>query len=880
MSKEDNNIPEPSLTSGNQEIIFSSLTENNNIRQDHDKEHQAEEEEEIWIPLSMEGVNTTEQQHRSMGDLHPFSAPAKLPIISVAGKTSTNNNNDNNNTSSSNSSSRSSSNLQQLQSRLESKLSIQNNLVNHPIDLFCKRFLVHFLYEIWNLEVRVRLGLVLLGLGLLARLFVWSFWYMLYPRLALLSLVLLASVIYLDPLEVKQQVKIMGEVLFQPEKAIQAIEKLNVNHIRKLAGILFLFPTLLEIRTLLFLSQISAEIESLSYSIGIGSLLLGVMLFLFQYKRIKPRDATYQGMLIAYGSALLVSISMFNMRRMPFLAAPFLTATGTLLLTYQDDDMEWMSRVVRHALRLGLKDVLTSVGSRVSEDEMLQLAILRWISDFWANNPGMPSSTTSSSSSPNKTQQESLSQQSSTESSHATMSTTTPSTNNNSTTVSSSRIPITQTSNPPSSLPQRDVQWEELLPMLNVEIDHMEVEAETLQFGSLNQQLSPPSYCATSQQQSNNFDAFEDLKAMLLSLNIDERAKPAVESYRRTVESFPPPKRWSVLLSILRRCPALLTLVVQVLLGEIKHLVASIMFLMPFVVMEYFRILQWIVSCQEVVNVAGEVAGSDQESDWTVPTGLKNVDTMTILLCGDNHSAFRPPTLLRVWHNIVSSVSALEVGLTAARCAETSAVAADFAGNVMSLVQFGFEVAEHGLLHGLAVLVREAISTGGDFSNLDRMDDGSIRYTKAAVHAVQSGHRVARNMQALSEDEHVGAFVQPVLQALAALTGHGWLSGKEDPIPKQNDSPGVVIEEINEEVDLDQESKQKSDDMDTNNINAAEVGPISSGTTGDNDDNDNEIVDLPPNLVAKVLQDNTDGVAASTTLPLDELGNGNGLHCL
>ena len=198
--------------------------------------------------------------------------------------------------------------------------------------------------------------------------------------------------------------------------------------------------------------------------------------------------------------------------------------------------------------------------------------------------------------------------------------------------------------------------------------------------------------------------------------------------------------------------------------------------------MEYFRIVGWINTCQLVAPVAEDVS-IEKGNVWGIPKQLEKVDTMVILLCGDFHSPLRPPTLLLVWHNIVSSVGAMEVGLTAARCAETTAVAVDFAGNIMSLVQFGFEVSERGLLYGLGVVVKEAISihgSGGDYSNLDNMDSTTAQYTRAAVRAIHSGQRVARNVHMLSEDEHVGAVVQPLLAAVGFLSGHGWLWGKEE----------------------------------------------------------------------------------------------------
>jgi hypothetical protein len=159
-----------------------------------------------------------------------------------------------------------------------------------------------------------------------------------------------------------------------------------------------------------------------------------------------------------------------------------------------------------------------------------------------------------------------------------------------------------------------------------------------------------------------------------------------------------------------------------------------------------------------------------------------------------------------VWHNIVSSVSALEFGLTAARCAETTAVAVQFAENIISLAQLGFEVSQHGLLHGIGIVLKEALTVGGDFSNLDGMDDDTARYTKAALGALHSGQRVARNIQRLGEDEHVGAIVQPVLIALGFLSGQGWLWAKDNAPVSNDGSQNVVIEELNDdEVDLSQQ---------------------------------------------------------------------------
>jgi hypothetical protein len=670
-------------------------------------------------------------------------------------------------------------------------------LVNHPVDLFWKRFLVNFVREIWALEIRVRLGLFMLIAGLCIRCLLYSIWYILYPRVAILSVILIGSIIYLDPFDVQRQLRAIVNIIVSPDKALQAIEQLDLSQLRILTFSLFLIPTMLEIRTLAFLSQIKAEVGWTMYNMGIGGILLATMLSLYNLKGMKPRECSYQGMLILYGSALVITVVTWDLRRIPLLAAPFLTATGTLLLTYQDDDMEWLPRIVRHTLRLTLRDVLSSVGERVAEDEMLQLAILRWICDFWANNHETPEPSSSASAArppPSGTTTTRPQAAASPSSQSPRPSGTAP----NVGVMLDQDVPFS----PPSQgdFHLRDIQWEELLPMLNIEISHMEAEVEVLQSENRPRSQTRNNSFDTSRNNSRtgqtgrtnqtpseqpDMQSFWALKSMLLSLNVDDKAKPAVQAYRRAVESFPPAKRRAVAISVIRRCPAMVTLMLHVFFGGPRTLFTSFVILVPFIVMEYLRIISWIESCRRVAAVSGFVPREEPEGDnthdWGIPQGLENVDTMVILLCGDG-STLRPPTLLLVWQNIVGSVKALEVGLTTARCAETTAVAVDFAGNVMDLVQFGLEVSQQGLLHGLMVMAKEAISihtTGADLNNLHNIDYESARFTRAAMRAVHSGQRVARNMHLLSEDEHVGTIVQPLLMTLGFLAGQGWLWGRD-----------------------------------------------------------------------------------------------------
>ena len=289
---------------------------------------------------------------------------------------------------------------------------------------------------------------------------------------------------------------------------------------------------------------------------------------------------------------------------------------------------------------------------------------------------------------------------------------------------------------------------------------------------------------------------------MLASFNVDDRAKPAVMAYKQAVTSFPPSRRDAVWISILKRCPATLALLYLYLVGS-DVAFASTLTLLPFVVMEAFRVLHWAEACQRTLGPQGQdsqevvTRGDVVVKMITIPADM---DPMCILLSGDVYDPLRPPPLLQVWVNVCSSVVALEAGLTAARCAQTTAVAADFAGNLMSLAQFGVEVSQHGWLHGLTVMIQEVVymhATGGD----------NTKYASAAVNAVRNGSIVARNVRALAEEDAHNPVIQPLLGVLSAVIGHGWLWGREE---QSHQESSVTIEEILRDEEVEGNVAQES----------------------------------------------------------------------
>jgi hypothetical protein len=707
--------------------------------------------------------------------------------------------------------------LKRIQRRLETRVSLKNNLIDHPIGLFWRRFLIHLGRELWELDLYIRLGLSLILIGAFLKIFLLSTWYFWYPRLVFFTTIFLVSFFYLDPFDTQRQLQAIATAIMAPAKIIEASEQLDMAQFRRLCFCFLIIPTALEMRTISFLSQIKAESGWMLYNTCLALAILSVMMYLLKVQHWKPRDCTYKGLLVLYGSALIVTIVRTDWRRMPVLAAPFFLATGTLLLTYHDDDMEWLSRSLRHALRLTLRDVLSSVSQKVGEDEMLQLAILRWIVDYWSYDP---SSGTESSSS-TRPQNESTSRRPTSSGTPASL-----------TASASATTPVASS----SPVPQHEVQWEELLPMLNMATDQMASEVNTLQSsepaaGTLTEprrshasSTSRSSYSSSSPgapESNNNNNSLDNLKSMLLSLDVDERGKPAVLAYRRGVESFPPTKNVAIVMSIFRRCPALLTLLGQCIFGS-KSLTTAFIMLFPFVILEYYRIEAWMEACERVAQMHGDqdqVIGEDEAQESAI---LKNVDSMTILLSGDNHSPLNPPTLLMVWRNIISSVSALEVGLTAARCAQTTTVAIDFAGNIMSLLQFGFEVSEYGLVHGLAVMAKEVIfmHTSGEAETRQQSRNPNTRYAGAAMDAVLNGHVVARNVHALMDEGVLDPLVGPVVRVLLVMGGYGWLWGKEELDPAQTAPPSTTE---TSKVGDDKSQTMSSHDPDDDEIQKADT---------------------------------------------------------
>ena len=663
-----------------------------------------------------------------------------------------------------------------VQNLLERNIRLKANLVDHPIDYFWKRFLLNFASELWRLDLRIRIGLSLIVIGFILKIFLISTWYLWHPRLAFFIAIGVVPFVYLDPLNVKSRFASYLEALFaSPSRLLEGNDLLNPTRLRRACLVVLVYPTALEIHTISFLTNVHVECGWFRFTVLFSVIILWLMMHLIRSRHWKPRESIHKGLLTLYSSALLVTLVKADFRRIPKIATPFCSATGTLLVTYDDDDMEWLSRTLRSALRLSLRDVLASISGRVNEDEMLQLAIIRWIVDYWSSAPAnsasdnAPPNNTSEKKSKGPDQSANFREQ-----------------------TAEATIKPTGASPKPSSSDNSSVHWNDLRPMLHIATNQMSIEVNSLQSPASGRQSGSetsiePITLASHVSSPTKNDSVDNLSTMLMSLDVDERGPSAVEAYRKAVESFPPTRNFAIGVSVARRCPAFLALTLRLFMGY-PGSVTTIVVLLPFIVLEYFRIRAWMQTCSTLANVDKNIT---DENDSENHENLSSVDSIVILLSGDNDNPSQPPTLVLVWQNIQSSVSALEVGLTATRCIQTTSVAVDFAGNIMSLVQLGYEVKEFGLIHGLASVGKEIFLLNTSESNSKQGITQSLKYTGAAMDAVRNGQIVARNLQILLEDEKIPPLFSPIVEFLCAISGHGRLWGHKENVPECEDAQPI-----------------------------------------------------------------------------------------
>ena len=384
-----------------------------------------------------------------------------------------------------------------------------------------------------------------------------------------------------------------------------------------------------------------------------------------------------------------------------------------------------------------------------------------------------------------------------------------------------------------------------------------------------------------NQDSDMNYDD-SDLWRTLRDLDIAEPlVKPFIVAYKRILQTFPPSHSTAFWVSLTSKCPVSLVLLILLSGSCITASLTSLLplfyvstwwevddgrppswffcanqgwcLLFPLATLEVFRVRQWILSCFTTAKLRRqrqqeqqqrwdtlEEQGGDQEGPviiqlfgWQlqVPSNqqlpLQKEDPMILLLCYEDSLQTLPtPLILQIWWKAVDNVlPALEMGLTATRCVETTTAAVDLHNNVQVLAH---GIRDGGWMHGFELILQEmilltcltAMGPENDFIDDSDNDDApvdpigdthrrTLRYIPAISAVFQSSRRMSQNLWALSvastagnnsahDDERRLFFVLQAVQNFVGATARRcwWYEhhGEEYQNPNQEPADETLLE--------------------------------------------------------------------------------------
>jgi len=432
-------------------------------------------------------------------------------------------------------------------------------------------------------------------------------------------------------------------------------------------------------------------------------------------------------------------------------------------------ELDSLTRILRLTLQWTLRDMIISMGENVAQDEMLQIALLRWIIDYGSRRNTTTTTTCNTCSSSTTTSQSKHSQEN------------VPSTHSISNTLNLVDSKVLHTiqntdsvdaisddddhhhsSSVDSSLFRSDnhsISWEDLSSMLSLTLQNIQKDM-TMAQKDAPKKIQSNTPCTIRLQ----YTSLSNLQHMLDTWNVDEHAKPAVLAYKQAVKDFPPKKNISIVISIVRRCPATIVILYLLSIGS-RHVFILAIALFPMMCVEMARIQLWIQSCW-LYSESSTTSLSSLRAIRSLNTPCyvlpeEKLDSMYILLSGDQDVSLNYiPPLLYVWRNILLSVDALESGLVAARYVHTAHVASKLAGNVISITEFARQVKDKGWLHGVGTMATEMIRDHTSDTKYSHPSGGTVdkkvatgtQYSRAVVDLIKNGQILSKNIIHIWDD--------------------------------------------------------------------------------------------------------------------------------
>lgn len=464
-----------------------------------------------------------------------------------------------------------------------------------------------------------------------------------------------------------------------------------------------------------------------------------------------------------YVMALISTIIQAKMNgfiRPLLLTGPLTSATGAFLVlcsSNNDNEVNRETTMLRAVLCNTLRDLIVDIGDEVVEDEMLKLTILRWIVNYWDDNK------------PNASVQKSTSIH-----------------------VQSTRDTNQIKSLKGNSLNTHDTKaspigWDELATMLSITTDQMCQESYR----------SDP--IDTCKRRDNSFFNF---KQFIATFSSNERAKPALASYRKAIEDIPPSRLTASLLSLAYRCPAVLCSI-YLLLFLPYDATRCIPPLIPLIILEVARISKWLNSCA----LCYEEMEGDSNQDWPLSLFPTQMSSMEILLSPDTFSKNYPGPLLQVWSNIQMSVQALESGLVAMKCAHTVQLATDVVLAVVSLANLSAEIHSNGIHSSFGAILTKFVQIYANRQNPNQGKTGTFAHT--ALTLATSFQKLMKNSSDLMEEYEI----IPNNKVLARILSF-FQKRVETPHPDPSSDVGTVVEK-EKEIEKERESHIFNEDEST-----------------------------------------------------------------
>jgi len=777
--------------------------------------------------------------------------------------------------------------LLDIQQKHEMKQSVRQNLVYRPLANFPKLFMRYFVLEVWNSNQSIRIGIFLMIIGLctqaLSLAFVLHQTLRMLPRILLTTgCVIILSYLYMVPKV--RRIKIPTENIMDGFWTF--LESIDGRLLRKMMiGMVFIVPTLIEMVALMLLSGMIAEGEVGWIKIGLCWLSICVegVIYIRVHFDIKVSSASvrsnrneeqkqkafpmgYWGngkyvigkitlmrktqttlfqckvhaWIYLYVMALLTTTIQVTINRIHqplLLSGPFLVATGAffILSAADDRDDEFFLSILRRVLRKSLHDVLLDVGDCVAEDEMLRLAMLRWIVDYWT------SARQSSMQCPNDNICSKMTNNQDDESTVNSIHeigigrdaevcpTDTLSVAQNISSVSNHN----STCNDCNGEDEDQLEWSRLYSMLNITTDQM--------FHEVN----------NSAQDEENVSV-KALKQMLSCLDYHERAKPAIESYKRAIHELSPTRPVAIYVGIANRCPAMISCFFLYLLQPIRANQCTIM-LLPLILFELMRLSEWVYVCSQICQslridderLRGDIVQS--EHNWVMTLFPIEVSSMEILLCKDDYESHKNGKAMNVWLNVCQSARALESGLMAIKCVQTAQVASDLAFNIVSLTKIVHDVKNEGVGGGAGLIFLDLFHFHmGRSDSVQRHDNGGTgehreNFVKAAIDLVENSQRLTRHVNELAEDNNARtalfSFVSFAMNNLRGNSKSDKVAELDNTVEKMQDVTIKCIDDMQIDIDDDTDSNHdmnpKGDDNE-NDVSWTTIRKPMEHTSNDN----------------------------------------------